>query len=174
MHPRISELLRYIDEQTAVLRAAFEGLPPERRGVRPAPDRWSPAEVVHHLTIIERLLAQRLTSLIEQARALPPEQDSSPVLPGHTAKVVDRTKRLVASEAGEPRGTDAPRVWKDFEDARRALKEVIVSGDGAALGAVSSSHPVLGNFSGYDWIAFAGAHAARHGDQIREASGSVT
>ena len=52
--------------------------------------------------------------------------------------------------------------------ARRDLMAVIVTGDGLALGAVSAPHPALGSFSVYDWIAFVGAHAARHADQIRE------
>jgi hypothetical protein len=171
MHPRISELLRYIDEGAAELRAAFEAVPPDRRAVRPAPDRWSPAEVVHHVTIVERRLVARMTSFVEQASALPPEEDSSPILPTlRIARAVDRTRRLVTSEMAEPRGTDVARVWDDFEDTRRALKEVIERANGLALGSVSAPHPALGEFNGYEWIAFAGAHAARHADQIREMS----
>ena len=77
MHPRITELLVYLDSQTVNLRSAYESVPADRRAVRPSPDRWSPAEVVHHLVIVERRLSQRLASLIEQARALPPEADES-------------------------------------------------------------------------------------------------
>jgi hypothetical protein len=51
---------------------------------------------------------------------------------------------------------------------RRDLLDVIASGDGLDLGAVSASHPRLGAFTGYEWIAFVGSHAARHADQIRE------
>jgi hypothetical protein len=171
MHPRLAELLRYMDDQAAVLRAAYDAVPPERRTVRPSPDRWSPAEVVHHVAITERRLAQRMAALIEQARALPPERDASPILPTlGTGRVLDRTKRFVTSEAGQPRDTDAARVWEEFDAARRALKDVIVTGDGLALGEVSAPHPALGSFDGYQWIAFAGAHAGRHADQIREMS----
>jgi DinB superfamily len=169
VHPRISELIRYIDEQAGQLRAAFEAVPDDRRGARPTPDRWSPAEVVHHVAIVERRLIQRLKAFVEQAKALPPEPDTSLILSTlRTAKVVDRTRRLVASEAAQPRDTDAERVWDDFEDARRALKDVIASGDGLALGAVVAAHPAMGELNGYEWIAFAGAHAARHAEQIRE------
>ena len=169
MHPRITELLRYIDDKAAELRAAYDAVPPERRGVRPAPGRWSPAEVVHHLVITERRLAQRLAGLIEEARALPPESDSSPILPTLNVKLVEqRTKRFVTSEAGEPKNTDVAHVWEEFDEARRALKAVIISADGVALGNATSSHPALVQFNGYQWIAFAGSHAARHADQIRE------
>lgn len=169
MHPRISELLDYIDRQTPALRAAYDSVPADRRAVRPAPDRWSAAEVVHHLAIVERALARRLVALIEQARALPPERDATPILPALAQeRVMDRTTRFTSSEAAQPRDTDPARVWPEYEEARRAFREVVVNGDGLALGEVSAPHPALGELSGYGWIAFAGGHAARHAAQIRE------
>src|SRR3954471_13705268 len=99
MHPRISELLQYVDTQTAALRAAYEAVPEDRRGVRVEPSRWSPAEVVHHLAIVDRRLPLRLAALIEQARSLPPETETSSVLASGPAKrAIDRTNRFVTSE----------------------------------------------------------------------------
>jgi hypothetical protein len=68
----------------------------------------------------------------------------------------------------EPRDTDPVGVWNEFVDARQEVVRVIRTGDGLALGAVSAPHPALGQFSGYEWIAFIGSHAARHAEQIRE------
>jgi hypothetical protein len=169
MHPRISELLAYIDRQTATLKEAYEAVPPDDRNVRQNPDRWSPAEVVHHVAMVERRLAQRLASMIEQARALPPETETTSALSTKaTVNVLDRTARLVTSEATEPRDTDPTRVWDELMDAHREVMRVIQSGDGLALGSVTAAHPRLGEFNGYEWIAFIGSHAARHADQIRE------
>jgi len=169
MHPRISELLDYVEKQTESLRLAYESVPPEKRAVRADPNRWSPAEIIHHLVIVERRLAQRLAMLIEQARALPPETETTSTLTTlSTTKVLDRTGRFVTSEASEPRNTDAGRVWSDLMEARQEVVRVIHTGDGLALGAVSAPHPALGPFSAYEWIAFVGSHAGRHADQIRE------
>jgi hypothetical protein len=169
MHPRIKELLDYIEKQMASLRTAYESVPIDRRAVRVVPDRWSPAEIIHHLAIVERRLAQRLATLIEQARALPPETETTSALTSQsTTTVLDRTARLVTSEALEPRDTDPARAWDEFVDAREEVVRVIRTGDGLALGAVSAPHPALGPFSAYEWIAFIGSHAARHADQIRE------
>jgi hypothetical protein len=168
-HPRISELLAYVAEQTAILRAAYDAVPAERRAIRPEAGRWSPAEVIHHLAIVERRLAQRVATLVEQARALPPETETSSVLNTPGVKMaLDRTRRIVANEANEPRDTDPARVWDDLMDARRTFEQVVLSGDGLALGGVSLPHPALGGFNGYDWIAFVGSHVGRHADQIRE------
>jgi hypothetical protein len=173
MHARIAELLEYLESQNESLRMAFESVPPELRCVRPAPDRWSPAEIVHHLTIVERRLTGRLTELIEQARTMPPEHETAPLFPMVSAtRVESRVRRVSASQASEPRDTssDASRVWEDFLQARQELKAVIAAGDGLRLGIVSAPHPALGDISAYEWIAFAGAHVARHADQMRELS----
>jgi hypothetical protein len=169
MHPRIKELLDYIETQMASLQVAYESVPIDRRAVRVVQGRWSPAEIIHHLAIVERRLAQRLAALIEQARALPPETETTSALTRQsTANVLDRTARFLTSEALEPRDTDPAGVWNEFVDAREEVVRVIRTGDGLALGDVSAPHPALGQFSGYEWIAFIGSHAARHAEQIRE------
>ena len=171
MHPRTTELLQYIDDQTAELRAAFDSVPHERRAVRPAPDRWSPAEVVHHIVIVERRIAPLLRSLVEQARAIGPERDDSSVLAIiKPERFVERTRRIQTGDAAKPRDTNVATVWSEFDDARRELRSAIESGDGLALGEVSAPHPAVGALTGYGWIAFVGAHAARHAAQIREDS----
>ena len=83
-------------------------------------------------------------------------------------RVVPGDKRFTTSELGEPRDTDASLVWSDFESARGDLKTVIATADGLAMAEVSAPHPALGPFNGYEWIAFAGSHAARHAAQIKE------
>ena len=129
MHPRISELLDYVEKQTESLRLAYESVPPAKRAVRADSNRWSPAEIIHHLVIVERRLAQRLAMLIEQARALPPETETTSTLTSQsTTKVLDRTGRFVTSEASEPRNTDAGRVWSDLMEARQEVVRVIHTG----------------------------------------------
>jgi hypothetical protein len=44
----------------------------------------------------------------------------------------------------------------------------MLAGDGYALGEIVHPHPALGPLDMYGWMAFCGAHAARHAAQIRE------
>src|SRR6476646_10655468 len=168
MHPRLTELLGYVRAQTDDLRKAYDAVPPERRAARPEPDRWSPDEIVHHLVIVDRRINQRLKALIEEARSLPADTEDSPSLSTIAERVSVRDRRFKTSEASEPRDTDPSRIWDDLAAARRELGEVVAAGDGLALGKVFAPHPALGPLCGYDWLAFVGAHAARHADQIRE------
>lgn len=169
MPSRLAELLAYVDRETEQLRALYESLPPDRRGVRTDPARWSPAEVVKHLAMVDRRITQRLAALVAEARALPPETDTSPLLPNPViARVKNRESRFRTGQASEPVDADPDRVWEELMETRRALVDVLAGADGVALSAVSAPHPALGTFNGYEWVMFVGAHAARHADQIRE------
>ena len=174
MHPRITELLAYVDRHSENLQAAFESVPVKHRMLRPTADRWSPAEVVHHVVIVERAVVWQLRALVAQAQALRPETEERSLFPIAVATRVElRTGRARSPEYAIPTNTDCERIWAEYLETRRTLKDVIAAGDGLALGAVSAPHMRLGDLTAYEWIAFAGAHAARHADQIREMTVSL-
>jgi hypothetical protein len=174
MNRRLTELVEYLDDAAASLRAAFEAVPAEKRAARPAPERWSAAEVIHHVTIVERGMTQRIGALVKEARTLEAEEDDSSVLATiDTATARNRARKIVAGERAQPKETDPSRVWSDYEAARASLRQVLAGADGAALGAVSAPHPALGKLNGYEWIAFVGSHTARHAEQIREDHGGA-
>jgi hypothetical protein len=171
MHPRTREILDYLDQQRAVLRAAFDAVPSSLRDRSPAPGRWSTSGVIEHVAMVEGRLARRLSTRITEARAegVGPEQATEPVLPTlDVASVLHRTKRVTAPDTVQPTGLDAEAAWTALEHAGEELRETIRAGDGLALGTVLMPHPVFGSISVYHWFAFAVAHEARHAEQIRE------
>ena len=171
MHPRTRELLDYLDAQRAILRAAFDAVPADARGKAPAPGTWSPGAVVEHLAIVSRGIAKVLSTKIAQGRAagLGPETSTEPVLPTFdVARMADRSSRRTAPSMVQPTGLDPDAAWAALEQATVALRASMMEGDGLALGTVTHPHPALGPISLYHWIAFIGAHEARHAAQIRE------
>jgi hypothetical protein len=150
------------------LRAAVERVPPALRGQRPAPERWSVAEVLEHLSIVE----QRSTAL------LAPKVNDAPLLAGPapvagTSELrqftVDRSRAVVAPEVIRPTGNvDADAAWAALQTSRSQLLDVIKSAEGRDLTVVSRTHPVLGQIDGYQWLSSIGAHEARHTAQILE------
>jgi hypothetical protein len=172
MHPRIQELLQYLDETAAELRAAVDSVPADLREVRPAAGRWSVAEVIEHLSIVEQRTAQMAATQIAagQARGLSHDAGQNSVLQTFdAAAVVDRSRPIVASEAAQPTGSlDAAAAWSALTSAREAVRQSVLGGDGLALSELVVPHSVLGHLNLYHWIAFIGAHELRHAEQIRE------
>lgn len=174
MHPRTTEVLSYFEAQHAVLQQAIAAIPPAYHAKRPAPDRWSIAEVLAHVAIVEHFIVQLLRAKLEAARArgLGPERDTSPVVRTFDIdRVHDRSRRVEAvPEVFPPADADAPAAMKSIAEAHGALRALIASVDGLALGEVSAPNPVLGPLNVYQWVAFLGGHEARHVGQIMEAA----
>ena len=172
MHPRIKEVLEYLDTTRSELGRAVEDVSAARREERPAPDCWSVAEVLEHLAIIERRVVQMITGRIAAAKAagLGPELETSSVLDSiNRARVTDRSQRVTAPDMIQPRsGVDAASVWSALQQSRASLREAVLAGEGLALSEITHEHPVLGLINLYQWLIFLGSHEARHTAQIRE------
>jgi predicted O-methyltransferase YrrM len=177
MHPRLTELINYIDREQWDLSTTVRAIPEDERRTPPARGRWSVVDVIEHLALIERRLASRFVTWMADARArgIAAETDSSPILPSiNTARVLDRTTRVVAPEPARPTGqVPFDDAWRAFQDARAEIKRVIETGDGLALGQIVQAHPVLGPLNMYEWISFVGAHTGRHAAQIVEIGTSL-
>jgi hypothetical protein len=170
MHSITSELLTYLDEQRSVLKSAFEAVPQELRDRPPAPGRWSAANIVEHLAIVETRVSKLLSERIQELRAgLPAQTGTGPILPTIDYKrVQDRSSRAQAPEATVPTGLNAASAWSALENAGSSLRALLVSNDGVALSSVTHPHPRFGVLSVYEWMAILGAHEVRHAAQIRE------
>ncbi len=176
MHPRIEEILQCLDTEFAGLRAAVESVPPARRTARPAPDRWSVAEVLEHVARVERSVLRACEQQFAAAResGLPDESDTTSIretMPPE--RVANRDRPLVSPERLLPKGNDADAAWAQVEAARDRLREFTVSCDGLALSQVGFPHPALGPLNLYQWLLFSAGHHARHAAQIREIAGQL-
>jgi uncharacterized damage-inducible protein DinB len=172
MHPRLEEVLNYLDSQRAALSEAVELVPTELRDQQPGSDRWSVAQVLQHLVIIEKRIGMGMTKWVGDAVAggLGPELETSSVLNSlDLALIADRSRRRTAPEEVRPNGElDAASAWTALEQTRAALRAGVMPGDGMALGEVIQTHPVLGPINLYQWLLFVGSHETRHTGQVRE------
>jgi hypothetical protein len=172
MHPRIEELLAYLTSASVHLKDAVDAVPREMRQVKPAPDAWSIAEVLEHLSLVDASIARLISKRGAEARAggLEAETETRTVLYTlDSARVLDRRERLKAREPAQPRaGLDADAAWAAMSQAETALRDAVISVDGLALGKLSYPHPSLGTLDFYQWIAFAATHKMRHILQIRD------
>lgn len=172
MQPRISEVLTHLDTNRATLERVLADVPPALREQRPAPERWSAAEVLQHLALTEAGITRLLESHIADARAagLGAESETGSMTGTFDyARVLDRTRKLTASDAQQPvAALDADAAWAMLEEQRARLRAVVIAADGLALGEVTVPNRVLGPLNAYQWMLFVGGHEARHTAQIGE------
>lgn len=172
-------MLRHLDDNRAVLRAAVDGVPRALRETRPAPDRWSVAEVLEHLGRVEagvtHLLSKRLAEAAA-ASALPVDAATSSVVETLNNELVrDRRHRITAGERVVPTGgVSSDAAWSTLETSRAALQELVRAYDGRDISGVILPHPALGPMNAFQWFVFIGTHEGRHADQIREVGQQIS
>ena len=174
MHPRIKEVVEALDSRRAELTRAVNEVPTSARERRPSEDRWSVAEVLEHLALVEENIPQRVKALVTEQRTNPERESTSIAETIDSAFMLDRSKKRVAREAMQPRsGVDAAAAWTRLERARQVTHETLRELDGVALSDVSAPHPALGPLNGYQWFLFLAAHEGRHTAQIREITAAI-
>lgn len=172
MHRRISELVEFADTARAALLEAAATVPAEQFARRPAPERWSAAELLEHLARVEsgcaRVIAKRAASA--RASGVTAEQEDSSMLGALDGRrVTDRSRKLVAPELVAPAGGFTRESALDaLAKSRVEFKHAIADADGLALGEVRHTHVVLGELDLYQWILFVGQHEQRHLAQLEE------
>jgi hypothetical protein len=173
MHPRIEELIAHLAKHRRDVHEAVASVPPELRDRKPASDRWSVAEVIEHLSMIEQGVAALLTMHVTTARAngVGPDPDSSSVVASYANAdaLVDRTTKISAPRRVLPTGTmDAAAGTGALVQAHAAMVSSLQNADGVCLENLMHPHPVLGSLNMYHWVVMLGLHDQRHAAQIRE------
>jgi len=158
--------LRYLDETRNGVVEAVKGLSEAQWKFKPAADRWSVAEVVEHLALVEDLVNGVLGTL-EKAPALDANRDVKQLDALILSKVPDRSTKAQAPDQVTPTGRWTPAVALDHFLASRAQIAAALRSM-HDLRAHVVAHPALGPLDGYQWILTVAAHTERHTKQILE------
>lgn len=145
-------------------------MPADARARRPAPDRWSVAEVLEHLGLVEGRVVGLLGQLL-QAAPMADESTRASVTPLDRTTLRDRSRRVDAPAPIQPTGTvGADEAWTTLERTRAQLLALLdtAEADTRDLAQISRQHPALGTLDGYQWVASVGGHEERHTLQIVE------
>ena len=169
-------LIAHLEQNRTALKQAVNSIPVSLRERRPGADRWSVAEVLEHLAIVERRIAGRMADALKAAAEDPTgetplstEVTESPIDHDQVSKLADRSSRFKTSEASEPKGgITADQAWKLLEEVRTDFTRMVRESDAYPLAKPIAPHPRFGPWNFRQWVVFAGGHDARHADQIRE------
>ena len=140
---------QYKDGYRAV-RAALAGASNKELDARPAPGKWTPREIVHHLADSEMTAAIRLRRLIAEDRPVIYSYDQD-----EFARRLHYTRPIKAS-------LDALKA------ARQSTAELL-----AVLGPAEwereGTHPEHGPYNVDKWLTIYASHAHNHAEQIKRA-----
>jgi len=163
----LSSLVRDLETERQALRDATQHMSAELVERRPASDRWSVAEILEHLAIVEKQVAMGLAQKIAGGTALAPlaSDDVGPIA-FDASRARDRGGRFKTGPASEPKGLGIAGAWTALDDSRRVLRDLIDRHGMSALHQVVLRHPLFGELNAYEWLAFVAAHDARHRAQI--------
>jgi hypothetical protein len=159
--------VKYLQETREGVIAATQGLSDAQMKFKPAPDRWSVAETLEHITLVEDALFQNIQGKIMKAPAGAPGRDAAKADALVLAAVPDRSHKRQASPEFVPTGRWTPAESLDhFQKSRAKTVEFLQSTADLREHVVDS--PLGQPLDAYEWLLFMGAHSERHTKQILE------
>ncbi len=161
--------LQYLESTKKGVLDATKGLSDAQWNFKPAPDRWSVAEVMEHLAAAEDLLRGMMQEQVMKSPAVPVRdaEETKKADESVLTMVPDRSHKAQAPEPLKPtnRFGSPAAAQKHFVESRAATEEYLKSTPG--LRAHLGDSP-LGKLDGYEFALFTAAHSERHTKQMLE------
>jgi hypothetical protein len=160
--------VQYLESTKQGVLDATSGLSDAQWNFKPAPDRWSVAQVVEHIAAGEDLIRGMVTTQVMSAPPRAAGEDVAALDQMVVTAIPDRSQKKQAPEPlvptnryGSPQGS-----LKHFEETRQQTMDFLKSHDDLRAHAVDS--PLGKKLDGYEWVLFIAGHSERHTKQINE------
>jgi len=160
--------VQYLEQTRDGVVAAVKGLSDTQMKFKPAPDRWSVAETLEHITVAEDFLFQNVTNNIMKAPAGAPDRDTAKIDAFVLSAIPDRSHKAQAPEPLKPTGRWTPAETLDHFLQSRARTIAYLQSTPDLRAHVVNGPPLNQPLDGYDWLLFISAHSERHTKQILE------
>ena len=160
--------LAYLQKTEAGVIDGAKGLSAAQLAFKPAPDRWSVAEVLEHIASSEDFLMGMVHEQVMKAPPRPAGEDVK-AIDAFVLKVIpDRSNKLQAPEPLKPsnRYGSGGDSLKHFEESRG--KTIAFLTDTKDLRDHAIDSPLGKKLDGYQWLLFIAAHSERHTKQLLE------
>ena len=171
----ITDIFVMIDKMNARFVSSISGLSQAQENFRPAPDRWTIAENVEHISIVNNGFLRLTYKLLKQAEADPKPAREDIQMPPLTMTDNGEIKpgKMEAPETVRPKG-DVP-VAQSVTKNQQAIDDLFKLQprlDPIDLSELNWPHPMLGQLNLYQWLMLLGEHVERHRLQIEAVKSS--
>jgi len=159
--------LQYLETSKKGVLDATKGLSEAQWNFKPAPDRWSVAQVMEHIAAAEDFIRGMLKEKIMMAPAGEAGRDIKKTDEGVLAMVPDRTTKLQAPEPLVPtnRFGSPEASIKHFVESRATTEDFLKTATGLRDHVADSP---MGKLDRYEIVLLIAAHSERHTKQINE------
>ena len=160
--------VKYLEATRKGVLDATAGLTEAQWNFKPAPDRWSVAEVAEHIAAAEDFLFGLVTNQVMKAPAATTERNVKEIDAMVLAQIPDRTNKVQAPEPLRPtnRFGSSEGSLKHFQESRDRTIQFLQKTPDLRAHAIDS--PLGKQLDAYEWVLFIAAHSERHTKQIRE------
>lgn len=159
--------LQYLESTKKGVLEATKGLSEAQWNFKPAPDRWSVAQVAEHIAAAEDFLRTLAKEKVMLAPAGEVGRDVSKTDEAVMAMVPDRSHKAQAPEPlvptnrfGSPEGS-----IKHFVESRATTEDFLKNTTGMRDHVLESP---MGKLDAYEFVLLVAAHSERHTKQINE------
>ena len=160
--------MKYLESTKQGVLDATSGLSDAQWNFKPAPDRWSVAEVAEHIAATEGYLRGMVVEKVMTAPPRAEAEDVKAIDDMVLTAIPDRSQKRQAPEPLKPtnRFGSPQGALKAFTESRQQTEDFLKGHDDLRAHAIDS--PMGKKLDAYEWVLFIAAHSDRHTKQILE------
>ncbi len=174
LHPRVAEIVDALERSQRELVDVVMSIPADRREAPAISDKWSIAQQLEHLAIVEDGAGRLMSKLIKQVEASGEREtdDTSFLHSLDRYQVWTVTRPVAAPDFVKPReGLTSSDALARLTESRNRMIGALQRASGMALASVTAPHPLVGPLNVYQWGLVMAQHHWRHIEQIRAIAG---
>jgi hypothetical protein len=160
--------VQYLEKTRQGVVDSTKGLSTAQWNFKPAPDRWSVAEVAEHIAAAEDFLFALIQDKAMKAPARAAGEDVKAIDDMVIANMPDRSHKAQAPEPLKPsnRFGSPDGSLKHFAESRAKTEDFVKTQQGLRDHAMDS--PMGKKLDPYEWVLLISGHSERHTKQIEE------
>jgi hypothetical protein len=170
-YQNISEIYEANAKIREKLKETVSGLTEEQANFLPEGEKWSVANLVEHISMVENGIARISAKLLGEAQTKGEKTSGEAKISENFLQKAawGRTQKFEAPERVHPSGklTIAESLAK-LDENRLKLEELRPLFESVECSDFKFPHPAFGDMSAHEWLALIGGHELRHMQQIKK------
>lgn len=152
------------------LKETVENLTDEQLNYLPEGEKWTVAQIVEHLSLVEDGMTRISAKLLNEAKENGKPSDGTVKISEDFLQKIGgaRQQKFEAPERAHPKlGQTIAESLAKMEETRKRLNELRPLFETVECSDYKFPHPAFGELTAHEWLALLGGHEMRHIEQIK-------